>query len=632
MKLFVSYSRDDKSWVEKLSRAVRNDLHHAVWIDQQIVAATNWWETILENIEECDCVIYVMTPRSVESIYCCAEVDYGLALNKPILPLMLKSCEMPNEIADRHIQYEEISETTNMDRVLLKIQQGIHKLEAAIKDGKFKQEKCERPNIPQPEEPEHVFQVFTAAEEAAVEGNIHKAEELYKQVITVKPDGLGREAKRRLDQMHREQERDIAYAEVLRLAKNKRMQEGAKAAWKGFIEDYPDYDPDKIAKKLGFAANSQSTTPSQLSSIGESLRLTYRKEETEYVMERLIAGECVSLISTGDLGTSELLLHFTQSSVLTHYMGERSNNIYTVPIAPNMLTPISSHDSITFRIWVMCELLLHRLYLRTYPFDMLGDDAQGFFDTYQALQDGTNPLYAAMGSRYFEHSLQYFIRRNIRIVFMFNEFNRLFELIPPHFFDQLKGIHENTFNRVSFVTISNSPIPILAEQLDASDQKQFQPFMQLFRDSVYYIGPLSSIDINNLINRIKVKHPYMQPSDAALEFLKYATGGYNGLFQAGYRALEMMGNIDQKNNWGDVERMANRVNVRSECEVIWESLTPSEQLIIRTVAQRIPSEVNAEDETAITRLVQRRLLRVNRESSTLQIEPPIFNIFVTNMG
>jgi len=69
MKLFVSYSRDDKQWVYDFWRSIRERLR-----------------------EEADCFIMVLTPRSLESIYCMAELDYALALNKPILPLMLKPC------------------------------------------------------------------------------------------------------------------------------------------------------------------------------------------------------------------------------------------------------------------------------------------------------------------------------------------------------------------------------------------------------------------------------------------------------------------------------------------------------------------------------------------------------------
>jgi len=80
-KLFISYSHDDGDWTGDLWRALRDEMDYDAWIDQRIVPATDWWATVLENIETCDCFIYVMTPKAIESIYCQAEVAYALALN-----------------------------------------------------------------------------------------------------------------------------------------------------------------------------------------------------------------------------------------------------------------------------------------------------------------------------------------------------------------------------------------------------------------------------------------------------------------------------------------------------------------------------------------------------------------------
>jgi len=91
MKLFISYSRDDKAWVYELWRGLRDHAYHDAWIDQRIIPAQDWWDSILTNIEAAECVLYIMTPKSVDSIYCQAEMTYALALNKPILPTS-RSC------------------------------------------------------------------------------------------------------------------------------------------------------------------------------------------------------------------------------------------------------------------------------------------------------------------------------------------------------------------------------------------------------------------------------------------------------------------------------------------------------------------------------------------------------------
>ena len=79
---------------------------------------------------------------------------------------------------------------------------------------------------------------------------------------------------------------------------------------------------------------------------------------------------------------------------------------------------------------------MHRMFLALHPFEMLGDDAQNFYKTYRELQDGTNPLYAYMGLRYFELGLEYFFRRGIQIVFLFDEFEELL----PQYLNFIKGV------------------------------------------------------------------------------------------------------------------------------------------------------------------------------------------------
>src|SRR5690606_22918822 len=41
-----------------------------------------------------------------ESVYCKTELEYALALNKPVMPLMPKKCEIPSQL--QHIQVVSI--------------------------------------------------------------------------------------------------------------------------------------------------------------------------------------------------------------------------------------------------------------------------------------------------------------------------------------------------------------------------------------------------------------------------------------------------------------------------------------------------------------------------------------------
>src|SRR5437870_4936603 len=106
MKLFISYSRDDKQYVHELAEAFKEETQHDVWLDRRLVGADRWWDTILDEIERCECFIVILTPRCVTSIFCNAELGYALDLGKPILPLLMKSTDIPASL--RSIQYIDI--------------------------------------------------------------------------------------------------------------------------------------------------------------------------------------------------------------------------------------------------------------------------------------------------------------------------------------------------------------------------------------------------------------------------------------------------------------------------------------------------------------------------------------------
>ena len=63
MKLFISYSHDDKAYVKTLADALNDeDSQHDVWIDRKLFGGQEWWRAILEQIESCDCFICILSP------------------------------------------------------------------------------------------------------------------------------------------------------------------------------------------------------------------------------------------------------------------------------------------------------------------------------------------------------------------------------------------------------------------------------------------------------------------------------------------------------------------------------------------------------------------------------------------
>src|SRR5262245_43819782 len=84
VKVFVSYSRQDRSAVQSLVV----DLVHArneVWMDDHLAGGKSWWAEILEQIRACTVFVVALSDHSQQSKPCRAENDYAEALGLPIL-------------------------------------------------------------------------------------------------------------------------------------------------------------------------------------------------------------------------------------------------------------------------------------------------------------------------------------------------------------------------------------------------------------------------------------------------------------------------------------------------------------------------------------------------------------------
>ncbi len=88
-RVFVSYSRRDKTFAERLARDL-SDAGLDVWIDfRQIHAGELWKEEIFRGIRRSEIVLVLLSPDAVESQWVQLEVQTARELNKLIIPVMV---------------------------------------------------------------------------------------------------------------------------------------------------------------------------------------------------------------------------------------------------------------------------------------------------------------------------------------------------------------------------------------------------------------------------------------------------------------------------------------------------------------------------------------------------------------
>lgn len=89
-KIFLSYSRKDGKFVDRLERQLRG-AGYDVLIDRKDIAAAEIWRRRLDAmIVNSDAVVFVITPDSVRSVECAREVERVAELGKRLVPLLLE--------------------------------------------------------------------------------------------------------------------------------------------------------------------------------------------------------------------------------------------------------------------------------------------------------------------------------------------------------------------------------------------------------------------------------------------------------------------------------------------------------------------------------------------------------------
>lgn len=116
-RIFISYSRTDRPFVDEFVPLLRRVYADAVvWFDEAIPGGHQWWQVIVNEITRCDLFIFLLSNESLGSPYCQEEFRHALRLHKPYLPVTVRSkTQIDDKVPDdlrgvlRQTQYVDLS-------------------------------------------------------------------------------------------------------------------------------------------------------------------------------------------------------------------------------------------------------------------------------------------------------------------------------------------------------------------------------------------------------------------------------------------------------------------------------------------------------------------------------------------
>jgi hypothetical protein len=85
--VFISYSRDDLAYVERLAAYLRAE-GIPVWFDRHILEGSRWAEVIADKIDTCAAAIIVMSPGAERSKWISREIGRAEEKDKTIVPVL----------------------------------------------------------------------------------------------------------------------------------------------------------------------------------------------------------------------------------------------------------------------------------------------------------------------------------------------------------------------------------------------------------------------------------------------------------------------------------------------------------------------------------------------------------------
>ena len=102
-KVFISYSRKDMAFADRLEAALRARGFEPLMDRTDIYAFEEWWKRVEALIGRADTIVFVLSPDAVRpGTIALKEVAFGASLNKRFAPIVFRPVEdksVPEELA-----------------------------------------------------------------------------------------------------------------------------------------------------------------------------------------------------------------------------------------------------------------------------------------------------------------------------------------------------------------------------------------------------------------------------------------------------------------------------------------------------------------------------------------------------
>ncbi len=335
----------------------------------------------------------------------------------------------------------------------------------------------------------------------------------------------------------------------------------------------------------------------------------FRQIETEALFKWMQAGESASIIGISGVGKSNLFNHIRDPHTQASFLGALNGSTIIVRANFHYLPNFSDRS--------IYSLILEQLELLEGDLERLGlthEDIEQISRYHELLLDAKEDILKVQ--RYFKLALRVLLAQsNRRLVFLFDQFDDVYQEAEPRFFANLRGLREAYKYRISYLVFTRDLLPNLIEMDQAREE-----FYELLASNVMGLKPYVKSDAMSVLKRISGRNQ-LELTDALRDRLYELASGHAGLLRAallGAAQHQLIGQLPQANA---AALLLPIPGVEMECEKLWRSLSVHEQRTLMAKAQSIDTAV---DPSTVTQLQIKGLLSEGNSA----IFSPIFARFI----
>ena len=343
----------------------------------------------------------------------------------------------------------------------------------------------------------------------------------------------------------------------------------------------------------------------------------YRTEICTRILRHVLRGESCTVLGVGSSGKSNVARQLAWAEARAHCLqGQTPDAEGVLGVLVDFLNNTSGDAAGFYR------LFLEAMMKAATAEDALARAVPLQADLTQLWERSTETASPDRVRVYLQEAIARCFKGGITYVFfVLDDFDKQLESTSPALLNSLRAIRDDYKGRLTYITMLRREAAFVLSTA-SKERRDYEDLLDLIAKQVFAVGRFEGVDIDIFIKRLLLQGT--RPlGPAEIQRLVAWAGGHAGLMKTLYGAVEK-GSLDLLSSNG-LQQAQQRPDVRSDCQIIWDSLDKQEHAALMALAQQ-PKEAGASNVGVFKRLENKGLVMM--ALAGYEFTSPLFTYFV----